>query len=164
MNLVTHFQTLARYSRIANERLFESCARLSDAEYRKPRQGSLGSIHGLLNHILLGDRIWMLRFEGSGLLTPALDTVLVDDFPGLRSARIHQDLRIEDFFGRLPQDFLSRSFTYINNQGREYVEHAPVAVAHFFNHQTHHRGQVHVMLSQTPVPPPSLDLHRIVNP
>jgi uncharacterized damage-inducible protein DinB len=44
------------------------------------------------------------------------------------------------------------------------VESAPVAFSHFFNHQTHHRGQITVMLSQTPVKPPSLDLHRIVNP
>jgi uncharacterized damage-inducible protein DinB len=50
-----------------------------------------------------------------------------------------------------------------NNQGKDYVETAHVACSHLFNHQTHHRGQVHVMLSQTPVVPPSLDLHRIVN-
>ena len=155
---------LARYNRIANERLYEKCAELDDAEYRKLRQGSFGSIHGLLNHLLLGDQIWMARFEGNGRATPALGTILFDDFPALRSARVEHDARIESFFGRLDTGFLGRSFPYTNNQGRDYVEAAPVAISHFFNHQTHHRAQVHVMLSQTPVTPPSLDLHRIINP
>jgi uncharacterized damage-inducible protein DinB len=164
MDLPSHFRMLARYNRIANERIFDGCARLDSAEYRKERHGSFGSIHGLLNHILLGDRIWMARFEGGGSVTPALNSILFDDFAELRSARAEQDARIEAFFGSLPEDFFRRSFRYINNQGREYVEEAPVAVSHFFNHQTHHRGQVHVMLSQTSVQPPSLDLHRIINP
>ena len=164
MDLLNHFQMLARYSRIANERLYEKCAGLDDAEYRKPRKGSFGSIHGLLNHVLLGDRLWMARFEGSGSITPALGTILFEDFSALRSARIEEDARIESFFMRQGPDFLGTSFSYKNNQGRDYIEAAPVAVSHFFNHQTHHRAQVHVMLSQTPVKPPSLDLHRIINP
>lgn len=164
MDLLNHFQMLARYNRIANERLFEKCADLDDAEYRKQRQGSFGSIHGLLNHILLGDQIWMARFEGNGRTTPALNTILFDDFFALRSARVEQDALIEFFFGRLDASFFGRSFPYTNNQGRDYVEQAPVAISHFFNHQTHHRAQVHVMLSQTPVAPPPLDLHRLINP
>ena len=59
MNLVAHFQMLAQYNRIANERLFAKCAQLNDVEYRKQRAGSFGSIHGLLNHILLGNRRWL---------------------------------------------------------------------------------------------------------
>lgn len=164
MDLVIHFQMLARYNTIANQRMFAKCAELDDAEYRKQRQGSLGSIHGLLNHLLLGDRIWMARFEGADGSTPNLTTVLFDELQDLRSARAEQDASIEAFFARMKPAFLERSFPYINNAGRHYVEAAPVAISHFFNHQTHHRGQVHVMLSQTPVQPPSLDLHRIVNP
>ncbi len=164
MDLVSHFQMLAHYNTVANERLFAKCAGLDDAEYRKPRPGSLGSIHGLLNHLLLSDRIWMARFEGAGVSTPNLSTVVFDEFPAMRSARAEQDALIEAFFARLEPGFLEQSFSYINNAGRHYVEEAPVAIGHFFNHQTHHRGQVHVMLSQTPVQPPSLDLHRIVNP
>lgn len=155
---------LARYNRIANERLYEKCARLDAAEYRKARQGSFGSIHGLLNHILLGDRIWMARFEGEANRTPSLNTILFEDLPGLRAARAAEDERIEAFFGRLDPEFLCKPIRYTNSKGQAYTESAPVAVSHFFNHQTHHRGQVHVMLSQTPEPPPSLDLHRIINP
>jgi uncharacterized damage-inducible protein DinB len=61
-------------------------------------------------------------------------------------------------------DFLTRPLSYKNSLGVECTDAAPRAVLHFFNHQTHHRGQVHVMLSQTDVKPPSLDMHRILNP
>jgi uncharacterized damage-inducible protein DinB len=164
MSLITHFQVLARYNRIANERLFAKCAALDDAEYRKGPAGSFGSIHGLLNHILLGDRRWMGLFERGERVTPPLNQILYDDFSSLRSARVREDARIEAFFAGLDPSFWSQSFAYTNNQGKDYVETAHVACSHLFNHQTHHRGQVHAMLSQTPVAPPSLDLHRIVNP
>jgi len=164
MNLVTHFQMLARYNRMANERLFAKCAQLDDAEFRRRRAGSFGSIHGLLNHILLGDRRWMGLFESGERVTPLLNQILYDDFSGLQSARAREDARIEAFFTGIDAAFWTQSFAYTNNQGKDYVETAHVACSHSFNHQTHHRGQVHVLLSQTPVPPPSLDLHRIVNP
>jgi uncharacterized damage-inducible protein DinB len=164
MDLQIHFQMLARYNRIANERLFAKCAQLDDTEYRKQRAGSFGSIHGLLNHILLGDRRWMGLFESGERVTPPLNQIQYDDFPALRGARAREDTRIESFFAGLDSSFWNRSFAYTNNQGRDYVETAHVACSHLFNHQTHHRGQVHVMLSQTAVAPPSLDLHRIVNP
>ena len=106
----------------------------------------------------------MPRGVPGGPITPPLNTILFDDFPALRTARVGQDRTIECFFESLDAGFFAKSFSYTNNQGRTYAEEAPVAVSHFFNHQTHHRGQVHVMLSQTSVRPPSLDLHRIVNP
>ena len=164
MELIAHFQMLARYNRVANEKLFEVVAGLERTEYVKQRAGSFGSIHGLLNHIMLGDRIWMARFGGNGHHTPPLNTVLFDDFLELRSARADLDGQIEEFFLSLKKESLSCTFRYINNRGVEYVDTATVAIPHFFNHQTHHRGQVHVMLSQTTVPPPSLDLHRVINP
>ncbi len=106
----------------------------------------------------------MARFEGGERTTPLLNTVLFEDFADLRDARAREEARIEAYFGSLDAGFSGRSLRYVNNAGKAYVESVPVAFAHFFNHQTHHRGQVHVMLSQTPVAPPSLDLHRIVNP
>ena len=162
--LTRHFQLLSRYNRIANEGLYAACAELGDAEYRKQRAGSFGSIHALLNHILLGDRRWLALFEQGKRETPALGQILYDEFPALREARAREDARLEAFFATLEDGFWSRSFPYINNKGKDYVETAHVACAHLFNHQTHHRGQVHVMLAQTPVVPPSLDLHRSINP
>jgi len=164
MDLATHFQILARYNRISNERIYESCAQLNDAEYRRERLGSFGSIHALLNHILLGDRIWMSRFKGGGQVTPALNTVLFESFPQLRLAREKEDAEMESFFGGIDSGFLERELVYVNSRKQECRDSASMAVSHFFNHQTHHRGQIHVMLSQSSVPPPSLDLHRIINP
>jgi uncharacterized damage-inducible protein DinB len=164
MNLLDAFRMLAGYNKIANERLYEQCGKLDLDDYLRARQGSFGSIHGLLNHVLLGDRIWLSRFAGGGNTTPPLNSILYERFADLRSARSEEDARIVTFFETADSNFLQRSIPYINNQGKNYVETAAVAVLHFFNHQTHHRGQVTVMLSQTAVKPPSLDLHRILNP
>jgi uncharacterized damage-inducible protein DinB len=164
MDLAGWARMMAQYNRVANERLFDSCDLLDDAEYRRQRQVSFGSIHGLLNHLLLGDRIWMARFAGKGHLTPPLNMVLFAEFAPLRTARIEEDARIEAFFAGVTEEFFERSFAYRNNQNQDYAEAAPVAIAHFFNHQTHHRGQLHAMLAQTGVAAPTFDLHRIINP
>jgi uncharacterized damage-inducible protein DinB len=164
MDLTAHFQLLARYNRIANERLYAACAQLDDAAYRRQRAGSFGSIHGLLNHILVGDRRWLALFEHGVRETPVLSQILYDDFAALRTARVAEDAHLEAFFASRDAAFWSRTFDYINNQGRELADTAHVACTHLFNHQTHHRGQVHVMLAQTTIAPPSLDLHRIINP
>ena len=164
MDPLTIFQTLARYNRVANQRLYEACAQIREDEYRRQRAGSFGSIHSLLNHGLLADRIWMSRFSGGGKTTPPLNTVLYQEFPALRSAREQDDHAMEDFFRNALESFLTTKLSYTNSKGLHYEEAAVPAVLHMFNHQTHHRGQVHVMLSQCGVQPPSLDMHRILNP
>jgi uncharacterized damage-inducible protein DinB len=158
------FRIFARYNRVANERLYDACSQLDPEEYRRQRAGSFGSIHRLLNHVLLGDRIWMSRFAGGGKTTPPLNTILFEDFAELRAARVGQDEAIEAFFAKADQSFLTNQLSYTNSLGKDCLDSAPAAVLHFFNHQTHHRGQVHIMLSQTNVKPPSLDMHRILNP
>jgi len=164
MELLDSFRILARYNRGANARLYDCCAQLDPVEYRLQRRGSFGSVHALLNHMLLGDRIWMSRFAGGGKTTPPLDTVLFDTFAELHPARLKEDEEIEAFFEKTDEDFLRRPLRYTNSLGKDSTYPAPLAVLHFFNHQTHHRGQVHVMLSQTNVKPPALDLPRILNP
>ena len=158
------FRIFARYNRVANERLYVQVGKLDLAEYRRERRGSFGSIHALLNHILLGDRIWMSRFAGGGKTTPLLNTILFETFTEINTARAEEDAGIVAFFEKVDDDFLTRQLAYANSRGKECVDKAAPAVLHFFNHQTHHRGQVHVMLSQTEVSPPALDMHRILNP
>jgi uncharacterized damage-inducible protein DinB len=162
--MIAAFRMLANYNRIANERLYEACAQLDPVEYRLERKGSFASIHKLLNHVLLGDRIWMSRFTGGGKTTPPLNSILFDSFAELQSARAAQDEEIVAFFAGVGTDFLQKQLRYTNSQGKDCVDTVPASVLHFFNHQTHHRGQVHVMLSQTDIKPPSLDMHRILNP
>jgi uncharacterized damage-inducible protein DinB len=117
-----------------------------------------------LNHILLGNGIWTSRFDGGGKTTPPLNTILHDEFAALRSARVEKDARIEAFFGGVAPEFLTSKLRYVNSRGVDRSDDAGMAVAHFFNHQTHHRGQVHVMLAQTAVAAPSLDLHWLISP
>ena len=159
--LIGHFRLLARYNAGANERLYDACARLDDDERKRPRRAFFGSIHGTLNHILLGDRIWLARFAGAQVPSTDLDAILYEDFDALREARGSEDTRLLTFAQRLTPAFLAGSIRYINNQGLTFDDPVPTLLAHLFNHQTHHRGQVHGMLSQTAVAPPELDLHRV---
>lgn len=162
--LLSHFQRMADYNTGANRILYEACAALSDDERKQPRPAFFGSIHGTLNPILLGDRIWMTRFRGGEAPSTGLDAILHEDFAELREARQAEDTGIEAFMGGLEEQGVSGAISYLNNEGRHFEEPLPVLLAHFFNHQTHHRGQVHGLLSQTHLAPPVLDLHRVLNP
>lgn len=155
---------MAKYNRRANILLYDVCERLSDSERKVHRKAFFGSIHGTLNHIMVGDRIWMTRFEGGEAPSTGLDAILYDDFAELKAARGIEDARIDRFTAGLSAKFLEGSITYINNQGKLYCDPVPVLLAHFFNHQTHHRGQVHNMLSQVGIETPVLDLHRVIVP
>jgi uncharacterized damage-inducible protein DinB len=164
-DLIAHFQMLARYNTIANERLYEACGRLDEEEYRRERAGSFGSIHRTLNHILLGDRLWMDRFtDTGGATTPPLGSELYPEFPSLRAARQAEDARLQALLAGAPEDFLVKEVRYVNSARELRVDPAAFLLAHLFNHQTHHRGQIHVMLSQTSVRPPALDMHRAIRP
>ena len=162
--LIANFRVLAHYNRGANRILYDACARLPENELKRQRPAFFRSILGTLNHILVGDRIWMARFAGREVPSTGLDAILFDDFAALRAAREEMDGRIEASMDALTTEFLSGSIRYINNEGRPYDDPVPLLLTHFFNHQTHHRGQVHGLLSQTDVPPPSLDLHRVLRP
>lgn len=163
-SLVTHFQMLGRYNSVANERLYAVCAELTDEEYRQEGPGSFRSIHKTLNHILLGDQIWMTRFTTSDVTsTPALATILYDDFSMLREARVLEDARIEAFLAGLTDGYLRGTVSYINNAGKYFEDPIMLVLQHMFNHQTHHRGQIHVMLSQFGKTV-NLDMHRVIHP
>lgn len=163
-SLCGHFRTLARYNRLANDRLYEACGALSEEERGADRRAFFGSILGTLNHILIGDRIWLTRFEGGEIPSTSLGRILYEDFGALREARTAEDARVDRFADGLSEDFLSESITYVNNDNLELVDPNIVLVAHFFNHQTHHRGQVSAMITQTHVPSPVLDMHRVLFP
>lgn len=155
---------LARYNTLANRRLFEACASLSDAERKEDRPAFFGSIHGTLNHIMVGDRIWLARFGGEKVSSTNLDAILYEDFNELRRVRIFEDECIETFAFGLNEGFLGGMIRYANNEGKTYVDPVSLLVAHLFNHQTHHRGQIHDMFVQTEVMPPVSDLHRVIKP
>lgn len=155
---------MARYNRLANEILYDACGKLSDRDRKASRQAFFTSIHGTLNHIMVGDRIWLARFAGKTVPSSGLDDILYDAFDDLCAARAAEDTRIEAFAEALTEADLARTIRYRNHTGRTFEDPLPLLATHLFNHQTHHRGQVHDLLSQTEVPPPSLDLHRVLRP
>ena len=154
----------ARYNTLANETLYEACALLSGEEYRRDLGAYFKSVHGTLNHLVLGDRIWMARFEGGSHPSTGLDAILHDDFDSLRRARVALDAWIETFFAALPADFAARSVHYVNNAGIDTEDPLSLILPHYFNHQTHHRAQVHTLLGQLGYRTPVLDLHRVLKP
>ena len=158
--MIHHFRQLADYNSGANIRLYDAYAVLSDAELQRDRKGSFNSIHGTLNKILVGGRIWMAPFTGG--VAPAID--LVRELNALRSARFAEDDQIREFIERLDANFPEGKIFFVKNEGRMLKDTRHPLLAHFFNHQTHHRGQVHCMLRQAGVATPILDIHRVINP
>ena len=158
------FRLFARYNGLANRRLYGACAALKETERHQDRGAFFRSIHGTLNHILVGDRIWMARFEGDTAPSTGLDRILYDHFAELSEARAALDDRIAAFFDRLGPEELTGTIDYVNNEGRRFSDGRVMLYLHLFNHQTHHRGQVHAMLTQTVPDPPMLDLHRMLVP
>jgi uncharacterized damage-inducible protein DinB len=152
-------RTMARYNRWMNERLFALCAGLDDAERRRDRGAFFRSIHGTLNHLLVGDRIWMGRFLGRPFAASGLDEELYADFVELGRERAATDAEILAWANALDDAALAGTVTYrslVDAADRTYP--LGFAVTHLFNHQTHHRGQLTTLLSQAGHDPGATDL------
>jgi uncharacterized damage-inducible protein DinB len=155
--LKQHFDQLAAYNRWANRRVYNDSASLTDEMRKRPVGLFFGSVHGTLNHLLVADYIWMRRFTGEGPQPERLNQILHDDFSALREAREVEDERILAFVTGL--DGYDRVLSYQNSSGKTFQQALGPALAHFFNHQAHHRGQVHAGLTIAGIrEPTSLDL------
>lgn len=155
-----YFTTMARYNRWMNERVYACCGELSDSERKKDRGAFFKSIHATLNHILLGDLIWMGRFKGEPFTGfTGLDDELYPDFVELQQARKRTDAEILEFVDALQPSRIAGElhFTTVVNPAPRCVPFW-FALMHFFNHQTHHRGQVTTLLSQCGIDPGVTDL------
>lgn len=140
---------LARYNRWMNERIYDVCEQLSDKERKLDRGAFFKSIHGTLNHILLGDKVWLARFHGEVFSVPGLDCELLADFHDLREARATLDTAIETWAAGLTADILASTIEYTSIvDSKQHKYPMSVAVTHYFNHQTHHRGQITTLLNQ----------------
>ncbi len=158
-DLSTHLRSMAAYNRWANRRLYAAAAALSDDDYRRPAGVFFNSLHGTLNHLLVTDRIWMGRFEGTGGAQSKLNAILFEDLEDLRGAREREDERIIAHLAGLSAAELDADFEYSTTDGKPQRQPRWEALAHFFNHQTHHRGQAHAILTRLGVAePPPLDL------
>jgi uncharacterized damage-inducible protein DinB len=154
-----HFEMMASYNRWANRTIYGAVAGLSEDEFNRDTGAFFRSAMGTLNHILVGDRIWLKRFTGEGEAPSTLDTILFPAFEALRLAREAEDDRILAWVKSLNDKALAGRFTYMTaTDMRTISQRLAPALAHFFNHQTHHRGQVHMILTTLGKPSLQLDL------
>ncbi|MBX4895097.1 DinB family protein [Rhizobium bangladeshense] len=157
--MLRHFRMFAAYNRWANSLVYTAAAELGAAEFRSDRGAFFGSLHGTLNHLLVADRIWMKRFTGSGEAPAALDAILFEELDALAAARKTEDERIIAWTGTLDEASLAGNFTYVPvTQPIRVTQPLSSALAHLFNHQTHHRGQCHMTLTALGKPSLGLDL------
>jgi len=158
--LVGQMRTFARYNGWANERLAAALGALDEADYRADRGLFFRSIHGTLNHLLVADRIWFHRITGEtdGQLPARLDENLHDNREELASARRREDARIVGVVDGLDDAALTGTLAYRNISGATFSQPLGLVLAHVFNHQTHHRGQVHAALTALGREAPPLDL------
>jgi uncharacterized damage-inducible protein DinB len=153
-----HFEMMARYNAWANRRLYAACAALTDEERRRDLGAFFRSLHGTLNHLLVADVIWTARFRGAPNPPWSLDHEAHADFDDLRAAREAMDKDIERICEKFTAEAVSSHFTYRNMAGTEFVQPLSQTLTHFFNHQTHHRGQCHAMLTRLAGAAPEFDL------
>ncbi|MBM3645158.1 MAG: damage-inducible protein DinB [Alphaproteobacteria bacterium] len=143
-----HYATFAAYNSWANRLLYAAAARLPDALYRQDRGAFCGSLHGTLNHLLVADRVWMHRFTRTGDAPTQLDAILHDRLDDLRAAREAEDDRIARWIDGLGEGDLAGMIRYRRvTAPDDVVQPLHRALAHFFNHQTLHRGQAHGLLT-----------------
>ncbi len=168
---LANYQFLARYNAWFNERLYTACSSLSADERQRDLGAFFGSVDSTLTHLVWADRRWLARFAGQGHFFPALKpevlalpagasfaTPLFDDFSAMRAARSELDAAIQAWLADLPADFLPSTMRYSTTNGVAREHPAWQALTHFFNHQTHHRGQVTTLLSQLGVDVGTTDL------
>ena len=143
-----HFAMLAGYNKWANGRIYEAAAQLSADEFERNTGAFFKSMMGTLNHLVGTDRIWMKRFTGEGDAPTTLDAIIHRDFGKLRAARAAEDDRIVKWVGSLAAKDLAGPLGYTAvSDMRTVSQRLAPALGHLFNHQTHHRGQAHMILT-----------------
>jgi uncharacterized damage-inducible protein DinB len=157
---------MAAYNAEMNRRLYAAAGRLDEAARRQPRGAFWGSIHATLNHLLWADRLWMARFDGWAKpgASMAGSVALFDDFPQLASQRAATDDALRAWAERVDPAWLAGELTWFSGAAQRQVRReVAVLVTHMFNHQTHHRGQVHAMLTQAGERTGDTDLFLVVD-
>jgi uncharacterized damage-inducible protein DinB len=162
MITVDHVRAMADYNRWQNGNLYDCADRLTEDQRRQSRAAFWDSIHGTLNHLLWGDQIWLSRFAGTP--TPRAksvkgSTTQYESWADLMAARMAFDETIIGWAAKLDPPWLQGDLTWFSGStGREVTRPKWLLVTHFFNHQTHHRGQVHCLLTQFGMDPGVTDL------
>ena len=145
-----YVQAMVAYNSAMNLDLYAVAGRLSDAERRRDRGAFWRSIHGTFSHLVWADLAWMARFDGWQPPAAPLDSSgdLFDSFADMAAARADTDRRIEAWAAGLDAAWLVGDLSWFSaSAGRDMTKQRGLLVMHLFNHQTHHRGQAHAMLT-----------------
>jgi uncharacterized damage-inducible protein DinB len=144
---MNYYTVMATYNQWMNQKLYDVCGDIPDLERKSDRGAFFKSIDGTLNHILIGDLIWLGRFTQQPFLAK-LDKELYSDLSELRTERERLDLVIIDWTKNLTPSWLNETLTYTNSSGFTRTLPHWLLTTHMFNHQTHHRGQLTTLLNQ----------------
>jgi uncharacterized damage-inducible protein DinB len=174
-DFLANYRFLARYNRWMNQRLYTACETLTDAQRKADCGAFFKSIHHTLTHLVLADKMWLARFAQQGLVFAALPPELLvvpdgsdytsdlhPDWQDLKHTRDALDAAIEQWLVTMSPEFLTSNMHYANTKGVARAHPAWQALTHFFNHQTHHRGQVTTLLTQAGVDVGVTDLIALV--
>lgn len=150
---------MAEYNCWMNQNIYQVCESIPDEQRKQDRGAFFKSIHGTLNHLLYGDKVWMGRFTKQPFSGISLSQELYADFAELRVEREQTDQQILDWSKGLDPDWLSQPFEYISHSDQKpRVMPAWILVTHLFNHQTHHQGQVTTLIKQLGYEPGVTDI------
>lgn len=153
-----YFLKLAHYNQWANAKICKVITDISEEGYKRDMGVFFSSIHGTLNHILVGDTLWLSRLQGRPRTDLSLDSILCEDVTTYQQARQDKDKEIIHFLKAIDNADLQEDLHYHATNGTAYCVNKTLVLAHIFNHQTHHRGQVHDCLTQQGHQAPALDL------
>jgi uncharacterized damage-inducible protein DinB len=145
-----YVRTMAVYNEEMNRRLYAAASRLSDEERRRDRGAFWHSIHGTLNHLLWGDRAWMTRFAGWPATPVKIKESdrMIGDFAELSAARTAADRDFSTWAAGVTDAWLGETLHWHSAAAdRDLAMPRSLLVTHLFNHQTHHRGQAHALLT-----------------
>lgn len=145
-----YVRTMAAYNAEMNRRWYAAADTLTDAQRREDRGAFFGSIHGTLCHLVWGDSTWMARF--AGWPRPALpqgdSPGMITDWDVLKATRFDLDARLIGWVGTVTQEWLDEDLAWFSGSiQKDLVMQKGLLVTHMFNHQTHHRGQAHALLT-----------------
>lgn len=158
MNTKAHFKMMANYHLWAYERLQQSLIPLTDDAYHQVCGLFFKSVHGTLNHLLLGDRVWYGRFVGKPFVISGLDQELVSSRCDLVEAIVAQAKCWIEYVEQLPACWYHEPLSYRSAVGHQYTLSTGPLLGHVFNHGTHHRGQISAMITQLGYPSPEMDV------
>ena len=158
--MLNQFRLFCEYNHLMNQRIYDSASKMSVSDLNENRGAFFKSVLGTLNHILVGDIIWLQRFAShssskqvlsyiSSLEKPkSLDSILHSEFNQLCLEREKIDSIIKRWIYSLSENDLEDSISYKDMQGKEFTKPYSGLISHLFLHQVHHRGQASVLLSQ----------------